>query len=283
MNRFPVTLVCFLISTLPLNAQQTGADKHNNKSPEPLFQCGAGDRYAEVLPLEKYLEKGDSWGGVVGKVAICGGCDFADTPQHPTSNPPNHKTYAQIEWGDGAKSDLQLWLPDGQLAATTPHRYTSVIDPAKPVKLTMHAWCVNMQRNWEETITSTCDVTTQECKKMPAEVAVYENIAPSQPQVVQPVKHGQIAYSALSVVLKKEAPRSGTKVTLTSDNDLVTFRTGDIRNISKVKTKTGTIPAGHSAYNFDIDATAAKKPIKGVKITVSNAGGPPVETTFDVE
>jgi hypothetical protein len=122
------SLGILLLLSLPLtlHAQQSpGGPLPDQPDKNGFFQCGAGPRYAAVIPQEKYLEKGDSWGGIIGKVRICGGCDFADTPAHPVSDPPNHRTYAFIEWGDTTRSDLQLWLPDGELQVSSPHQYNS--------------------------------------------------------------------------------------------------------------------------------------------------------------
>src|SRR2546423_13797624 len=97
-----------LLLSLQVNAQQSGDNQPAQSQPNKagVFQCGAGARYAAVIPPDKYLEKGDSWGGVLGKVAICGGWGFWGTPAYPFLRAPHQPKYRTNENGGGSPPPL---------------------------------------------------------------------------------------------------------------------------------------------------------------------------------
>src|ERR1700730_14458442 len=245
MIRLATVLLAALVCVVPAQAQQGPNDQTNSPQVLPrmtfpkatdihattnILACGWGTRQMSVSNLS--FEVGDSFNGQLASAQICGGCWYANAPgaAPPGYTQPDyaHPITLTVNWGDGKTTAATITsdhlLPNPTLGLASAggivgqHTYSTVVDPPQPYRVTMKAQCANDVGQWWDEVDNDCAAAVQSCVPSHATVGVYALIAPSNVTVARPVTHGQVTIGAVSVVLQKGAPLSGTKVTLTSSN-----------------------------------------------------------------
>jgi hypothetical protein len=240
--------------------------------------CGGNKRFMIVVQNPN-LVVGDTWagnGGVIATPSMCGGCAIVNFPGG-SYNDSAYPLTASIEWGDGTSSPLTIRPGDGALLGS--HQYNQPVQGA--IKVTLSGHCVNPQRNWDEKVDTICSTWAGNnvCDPHPASVSVF---SPMQPTSISgtttPITHGRVTPGGLALFLDSSAPASGMTMKVWSANARVKFAMPGQPSTNPAYI---IIPAGNSAFNFDIDTTLLRA---GAAITINavNRNDPQVAKTKNV-
>lgn len=216
------------------------------------------------------VEVGYTW-SYNGQLRICGQCGFANAPGS-TPTPGNPFT-AVMEWGDGAVTPL-TFAPN-QASTSASHQYNNPSFPGpafKPVA-SGKAYCIAGWGQFWEFIASNGGFWSESgsAKQYGADfssspsVNVYAASRPTGLYIENPLAHNRYSKSAMTIVLQRQAPPSGTALTIQSSDPKV-----------KIKSTTSTgdkivfaMPPGDFSAVFDIDTTGVPAGAR-VTFTVAN-------------
>jgi hypothetical protein len=220
----------------------------------------------DSLPAQD-VEVGYTW-LYKGELHICGQCGFANAPGS-TPTPGNPFTVV-IDWGDGAVTPLTF--APGQASTSASHQYNNPSFPGpafKPVA-SGKAYCIAGWGQFWEFIASNGGFWSESglAKQYGADfsssppINVYAASKPTGLYVENPLLHNHYTKAAMTVVLQRQAPPSGTVLSIQSSDPKV-----------KIKSASGTsdkiiftMQPGDSSAVFDIDSTGAPK---GTPVTFS--------------
>jgi hypothetical protein len=221
-------------------------------------------------PPAQDVEVGYSW-EFKGELHICGQCGFANAPgSKPT---PGNPFTAVMDWGDGTVTPLTI--APGQATTGATHQYTNPSFPGpafKPVA-SGKAFCIAGWGQFWEFVASNGGFWSEsnaarqfglDWQLAPA-INVYTASKPTGVYIENPLKHNQDNKGAMTVILQRPAPPSGTALNVESSDQKVKIKSPDATG-SKILY---TMPSGDSSATFDIDTTGVKAGTS-VTFTVSN-------------
>jgi len=206
-----------------------------------------------------------------GAVAICGGCGFVNAPGSPPQ--PTNPFTVNMEWGDGVVEPLTVQV-GGATAAS--HRYIQTSVPGKPFTpaATAKAYCVAGWGQFWEYVSSNGGFWSQSPVGQavgadyanPISINVYPASQPTSIIIDNPIRVGQNIKEALTLILQRAAPPSGTVLNLSSSNPKVLL---EVPSGPKGQNIVFVMPPNNFSAVFDLDTHGAN-PGTSVTFTVAN-------------
>jgi hypothetical protein len=218
---------------------------------------------------EQHVEAGYLW-NYAGDVSVCGQCGWA-------TNVPTAPTELSMNWGDGTSTPLSINMAGGQPHTTkASHTYDKPSgDPGVSFKpyAKAKAYCVagwgqfweSIASNGEFFSESTAGRATGYDFASTPEVHVYPADKPTGIVVSATIPKNALTKGALTMVLEKPAPPSGTRLKIESSVPQLKILLKDGTSAADFR-----MPAGDSSALFDVDTRNVPNATQDVTFTISN-------------